>query len=419
MGEGFTDIGLHWQETLWDNLKPTFDRAIGEGLNRLVWHAFVCSPAAMGLPGQQYFAGTHINPNTTWWPVSGPFLAYLNRCQFLMQRGLFVGDACQYYGNGVPNFTQLKRANTAGVLPGFDYDVATEEVLLTRMAARDGRIVLPDGMSYRLLVLPDYDHISLPALRKIKSLVNDGATILGPRPVAATSLENYPQCDVEVAALARELWGDTNAAASGAHSLGKGRVIWGKSARQILLDDGVQPDFEFSGATPGVALDYIHRREGETEIYFVANPTNHWENVTCSFRVADKAPELWLPDTGEIRSAIFERRDGRAVVPLRLEPYGSAFVVFPQPGPVTATPPPPVVTATRDGRPDFPYRIGARFFQRGASVPIKERSIPLSNRHGGQLRIYGCHRTKRARNRCAVALSGRAGGRLDPERPAP
>jgi hypothetical protein len=40
-----------------------------------VWHAFVCSPAEMGVPGQQYFAGTHFNPNTTWWAKSAPFLS--------------------------------------------------------------------------------------------------------------------------------------------------------------------------------------------------------------------------------------------------------------------------------------------------------------------------------------------------------
>jgi hypothetical protein len=88
--EGFTTVGPHWQETLWDNLKPAFDQAACEGMNRLVWHAFVCSPAEMGVPGQQYFAGTHFNPNTTWWNKSAPFLSYLNRCQFLLQQGLFV-----------------------------------------------------------------------------------------------------------------------------------------------------------------------------------------------------------------------------------------------------------------------------------------------------------------------------------------
>ena len=90
------------------------------------------------------------------------------------------------------------------------------------------------------------------------------ASILGPRPVAPTGLENYPECDLEVAALARDLWGDTNDTATSGHSFGKGRVIRGKTARQVLLDDGIRPDFEFSGANPGVALDYIHRRDGRT-----------------------------------------------------------------------------------------------------------------------------------------------------------
>ncbi len=111
--EGFTTIGPHWQETLWDNLKPAFDKACCEGLNLLVWHAMVCSPAEAGTPGLQYFAGTHFNPNITWWPKSAPFLAYINRCQFLLQRGHFVADACYYYGDHVPNFAQLKKSDPA------------------------------------------------------------------------------------------------------------------------------------------------------------------------------------------------------------------------------------------------------------------------------------------------------------------
>jgi hypothetical protein len=109
--EGFTTIGPHWQETLWDNLKPSFDQAACEGLNLLVWHAFVCSPKEMGTPGQQYFAGTHLNPNVTWWSKSKPFFDYINRCQFLLQQGLFFADVCYYYGDHVPNFAQLKKSD--------------------------------------------------------------------------------------------------------------------------------------------------------------------------------------------------------------------------------------------------------------------------------------------------------------------
>jgi hypothetical protein len=116
LAEGFTTIGPHWQETIWDNLKPSFDHALCEGLNLLVWHAFVCSPPEAGMPGIQYFAGAHLNPNSTWWSRSGPFFDYINRCQWMLQQGLFVADAAYYYGDHVPNFTQLN-ASTRQVLP--------------------------------------------------------------------------------------------------------------------------------------------------------------------------------------------------------------------------------------------------------------------------------------------------------------
>ncbi|HMP84986.1 MAG TPA: glycosyl hydrolase, partial [Verrucomicrobiota bacterium] len=142
--EGFTTVGPHWQETLWDNLKPSFDMALCEGLNLLVWHAFVCSPEEEGLPGIQYFAGTHFNPATTWWEKSAPFLAYINRSQWMMQQGLFVADVLQYYGDHAPNYTQLKSSDPAKVLPGYDYDVIAAEQLLTRLQVKRGRLTLPD-----------------------------------------------------------------------------------------------------------------------------------------------------------------------------------------------------------------------------------------------------------------------------------
>ena len=80
-------------------------------MNRLVWHAFVCSPDETGIPGQQYFAGTHLNPKVTWWEKSAPFFSYINRCQFLLQQGLFVADVLYYYGDHVPNFSQLKKSD--------------------------------------------------------------------------------------------------------------------------------------------------------------------------------------------------------------------------------------------------------------------------------------------------------------------
>lgn len=338
LAEGFTTIGPHWQETLWDNLKPAFDQAACEGLNRLVWHAFVCSPAEMGLPGQQYFAGTHLNPNSRWWPKSGPFFAYLNRCQFLLLQGRFVADAVYYYGDHVPNFAQLKRSDPARVLPGYDYDVATEEVVLTRMSVRDGQIVLPDGVSYRVLVLPDRPAISVTVLRKVKELAAAGATVIGAKPQRATGLQSFPDCDTEVVRLADELWGDDAGQTSGEHRCGQGRVVWGKAAREVLLADGIPPDFEFTGGDAETLLDYIHRCDGDAEIYFVANRGGRLEQASCTFRVSGKTPELFDPLSGQIRPlATYAEAGGRTTVPLQFAPYGSWFIVFRKPAAAPAS----------------------------------------------------------------------------------
>ncbi len=339
LAEGFTTIGPHWQETLWDNLKPTFDKAICEGLNLLVWHAFVCSPAEMGLPGQQYFAGTHLNPNVTWWEKSSPFFEYLNRCQALMQQGLFVADVAYYYGDHVPNFAQLKKSDPAGILPGYDYDVLTDEVLLTRAAVRDGRIVLPDGMSYRVLVLPNRTSISLPVLRKLRELLAAGATIIGPAPIAASGWHDHAARDAEVKKLAAELWKP-------------GGVEANRTARETLRAKGVPPDFEFSGAKPDANLDAIHRRVDGAEIYFVANRLNRPEQVRATFRVTGKAPELWNAVTGERRFAgDYDVGNGRTTLPLDLAPCGSWFVVFRSPSaahPASGASNGPVWTARAD-----------------------------------------------------------------------
>jgi hypothetical protein len=318
--EGMTSIGPQWEESIWQDLKPTFDQAVCEGLNRLVWHTFTSSPKEAGLPGQEYFAGTHLNPNVTWWNKAGPFLAYINRSQFLLQQGVPVSDVLYYYGDNVPNFVQYKGADPAQVLPGYDYDVIDEYALTHRCSVKDGRIVLPEGTSYELLVLPDLPAISLDALAAVRRLVEGDARVLGPRPDRTTGIGD----DRAVQSMANEIWP---------------RVHTNQTARAWLAARGVLPDFE---GPPGT--DYVHRRAGATEIYFVRNGKPETLSAHFTLRVKDKAPELWYPDSGRIdaQPAYQSTADGRTRLPLTLEPNGSVFVVFRRPGTGRKAGPPPV-----------------------------------------------------------------------------
>jgi len=330
--ESFTSW-RHWQDGPFD-LKPFADQALCDGTNFFTFHTCPHSPPEAGRPGWVYAAGTHVGPTVTWWPMARPFHDYLARCSFLLQQGLFVGDVCYYYGDQGYNFVPPKRVDPSLGF-GYDYDVTNAEVILTRMAARHGRIVLPDGMSYQLLVLPDRDDIDLEVLQKLERLVQDGATIVGRKPARATGLADHQRRSLQVRQLAEKLWGPCDGTSVKEHAYGQGRVIWGRTLHEVFQDGGIGPDFGFKGrdATTIVPmvpdLDYIHRRTADAEIYFVINKGSRSEDVDCTFRVHGKQPELWMPDTGEIHvQPVFRQVTGGTEVPLRFPPAGSVFVVF-------------------------------------------------------------------------------------------
>ena len=240
---------------------------------RFVLHTSTSSRPDDGVPGYEYFAGTHFNRNVTWWEQSGAWLTYIARCQYLLQQGLFAADVCYYSGDNAPNFVEPKHVDPS-LGPGYDYDVCNAEVLLTRMSVTNGKIVLPDGMSYRLLVLPDRKTMPVEVLKKVQQLVEAGATVVGPRPERDPGMRDYPRCDEEVRRIAAGLWGEVDGKNVTQRRVGLGRIVWGRRLREVLQADGVGPDFEHSGKD--ASIDFIHRTAGAAEIYFVANRNNRW-----------------------------------------------------------------------------------------------------------------------------------------------
>ena len=327
--ESFTSW-RHWQDGPFD-LKPLADKAMCEGTNHFTFHTSAHNPPEAGMPGWVYHAGTHISPSVVWWPKAGPFIDYLSRCCQLLQQGLFVADVCYYYGDQGFNFVPPKQVDPS-LGYGYDYDVTNAEVILTRMDVKDGRIVLSDGMNYEVLVLPDREDMDWEVLKKIERLLKAGATVVGRKPNRSNGLTDYPNRDMQVRDMANKLWGPCDGKQCKESSYGRGKIIWGKTLREILQDRGIGPDFSFTSRDEKEnKLDYIHRRTESEDIYFVSNKNNSWEEGDCVFRVFGKIPELWIPETGERhKQVVYDSVEGGTRVPLRLSPAGSVFVVFRQ-----------------------------------------------------------------------------------------
>jgi len=318
---------FHWEEYP-ASLKPTADRAFCEGINSF----FIFSSATRsdeGYPGEEFCSGTYFNRKVTWWSQVRGFNDYIARCSHMLRQGKFVADVLFYNGDQCPNFVQPKHVDPS-LGAGYDYDVCNSEIILTRLGVTNGRIVLPDGMSYRMLVLPESTTMTVEVLRKLKMLVSDGMTLVGPKPLAAPGLTDYPRCDQEVKALAAELWGNCDGVTVKEHAFGKGRVVWGTTPRELLTQAKINPDFSHAGGKPDTYIDWIHRSDKGTEIYYVANRMDRAESLTCTFRASGACVELWNPVTGQVRELreCKTLADGMTEVPLEFAPSESAFVVF-------------------------------------------------------------------------------------------
>jgi hypothetical protein len=323
------------------SIKALGDRAFSNGVNRFVFHRYALQPWTDRRPGMTMGPwGLHYERTQTWWELTPAWHEYLARCQFMLRRGRFTADICYLQPEAPPqSFVDHPRR-------GYDWDEACAEVVLERMTVKDGRLVLPGGMDYRVLVLPESTAMTPALLRKVVSLVKDGATVIGPPPQRSPSLAGYPECDGEVKRLADELWAGCDGEAVKEHRLGQGRVVWGATPEKVLNDAGVPPDFE--GAS---RWRYIHRIDGGADIYFVSNPEPNEVTAAAAFRVVGKIPELWWPETGRVeRAAAFEKKSGATSVLLPLGPSGSVFVVFREKAADDAA----VVAATRDGKPLWP-----------------------------------------------------------------
>ncbi len=307
-------------------LKTLGDQVFCQGVNRFIFHRYAMQPWTNRWPGMTMGQwGTHFDRTSTWWEQGRAWLEYVARCQFLLQQGSFVADAAYLDGENAP--AEL-RAGEPALPSGYDYDGVNAGVLL-RATVKDGQLVLPSGMTYRVLILPPSERTMTPRLLgKLAEFVKEGLTVVGAPPESSPSLEDYPHCDAEVKELASRIWGNCDGQRITEHRFGSGKGIWGRPMVSVLADLRLKPDFEYP-STSSARLSFIHRRDADTEIYFVSNQRGRFETAECIFRVTAKLPELWDPETGRIEPApVWREQDGRTVVPLSFAAAGSVFVVF-------------------------------------------------------------------------------------------
>jgi len=276
-GEAFTDIT--YKHSLAD-IKNLADAAYAFGINEFVVCAVAYQADASGrrlntANGRQYV----LNRLNTLWPLSRPFWDYQARCSWMLRQGKPVSDFALYLGDDVPK--RILSHLLPPIPQGYDFDALTTDALLHRVQAVDGRLVLPDGVSYAMLLLPSDEALTPAFCQKVEALQAAGVKVWDPH----------------------------------------GRLPLG----QALLAAGLRPDVD---APTAHHLYFCHRTTGEADVYFLNNHSDEAVSGRFTFRVAASSAELWNPVTGERRRLASESRDGLTSVCLTMAPRESFFVVL-------------------------------------------------------------------------------------------
>ncbi len=368
--EAFTELRLMWDEHP-GMLKTLADREFAQGINRLVFHVNVHNPWIDRKPGMTLDGiGTFFQRDQTWWKQGDAWVQYIQRCEAMLQMGHPVVDVAVFTGEETPRRAVLpdrlvstlpgifgeervkqeaerlankgepmqiipdgvsSSANMAepqkwiDPLRGYAYDSFNKDALLRLATVKNGRIVLPGGASYGVLVIPgvhpmspDSGLMSVAVLKKIKQLVDEGATVVFDNDPSITPglLDN----EQELRQISKELFDSHHP-----------KLLTGPYKDETFDKIGIARDVMAldSDSKPAKDIAWNHRQGDSFDIYFISNQKNEKRNITLSLRMSGKMPEIWDPMTGEARMAgEWKVKNGRTDLSLRLEAGQSEFIVF-------------------------------------------------------------------------------------------
>ncbi len=339
--------GEDWQEYPW-SMKDQSDWALALGVNRFVYHTFAHKPLGEEhRPGMTMGVyGVHWDRGQTWWPMVEAYHKYISRNSHMMQQGQAVSDILYLTPEGSPMvFTPPPDAlKENGAIPdkkGYGFDGCSPKMLMESARVENGKIVFPGASSYEILLLPNFETMTPELLKKISSLVENGARIIGSPPLKSPSLSDYPDCDKQVRMLAEKLWGSLQIPDKiSERNYGKGRIYWGgelntfhpesslyptyESTAKLLAGLNIEQDFKSGNNT----IRFGHRRTSDRDIYFIANRTGELQKTSCTFRASGE-PELWSGVDGSSRKLQqYSTEDGITSIGLEFVPFESYFVVF-------------------------------------------------------------------------------------------
>ncbi|MCU0470166.1 MAG: glycoside hydrolase [Arcicella sp.] len=298
-----------------EKLKRTADLEMASGLNRFVIHTSVHQALEDKKPGFSLGPfGQYFTRQETWAEAGGKaWMGYLGRSSYMLQQGKNIADILYLYGENT-NITWVCREKLPNIPAGYEFDFVNSSALLNAIDVQNGKLTtVKTGHAlslqpiYEILMLDESTKLmTLPLLKRIKTLVEAGVKVIGAKPESSPSLSDNQE---DFKKLADEIWSKPNVS----NNVG------------TLQVSSLQPDVIISNTSNKILFRH---RQSEQDIYWLNNRSENPTTATVSFRVSGKVPELWNPQTGKTEKVSYQVKNGRTVVSLNFESWDAFFIVF-------------------------------------------------------------------------------------------
>ncbi len=302
-------------------LKPFGDAAFCSGVNQMIFHSYVHQPfdKKPGVTLNKFAA--HFNRNNPWWEFAHDWLKYQARVQYVLQKGEPVADVIFYVGDQLPEY--FSKTILYDLPYGYKAFPCNFDMLLNQAKVIDGRLSFGGKQSFPLLALPKSTAMNFETLQRIAQLVNDGLVLSGPKPLEMISVLDIKNNSNDFEDLTAKLWGNSTE-----NNYGSGKVISGLPIKQVLTQLEIQPDFATDSNEP-LEILYIHKIEGNSDVYFVFNQQNTPLKRDLLFKIDGKTPEIWNAENGNIFSPVeFHQEKDYLRIPVAFAPHESLIFIF-------------------------------------------------------------------------------------------
>ena len=363
--EAFTFINEKYRTTM-EEIKRGTDLFLRDGITQFYNHGYFYTPEKELAPSRDLLWMNRISHVNTWWPWYRGLADYQARAAYLSRQGRPECDVLVYapyptmWSDRADYPVTHVRDLPFGPLPkilvanGYDFDCVNDDLLLNHAQIKDGKIVI-NGFDYSVLVLPRAMTLSPETLEKIASFVKSGGTVmaLNKLPEISTGMNNREANDARLAGLREEIF-----STEGAKEVGKGKtwvfpafdgleyltrwspgsIEWQPTAPLSpaqaefvkVLRSQLTPDFEIAGKPQSDGLTFRHTTIGTVDCWFLCNLQPNASKTEVTLNTKGKVPQTWDAMTGAVRPLENYRfaEDGRIVLPVDLQPWGSIFVLL-------------------------------------------------------------------------------------------